>query len=508
MVRSLDRGRALVLCATCVLCFGVGPALAEGPSSEELARRLAGAIRFETISFEDPADFRGEPFEALEAYLRDLYPKVFRTLALRRFHDHTLLLEWPGGDPTLRPALFMSHLDVVPVSESAAAEWTHPPFAGVIADGYVWGRGALDVKTGVLFWLEAVEALLEEGFVPRRTIYLSFGHDEEVGGPLGAQAVVAHLEREGVRLAFLFDEGGMLLEGHPLVGEGVVASVMTAEKAYFTVELTARGVSGHSSMPPRSTAIGKLSRAIARVEANPMPTRFSLPVREMLEAAAPHLPFGRRFAMNNLWLTGPLVKREFMKSDLNAALLRTTFAATLVEGGIKENVIPEIARATINVRILPGDTQQDVLDHITRAIDDPEIEVRGSGWGEGAPAASAEGPAFQLAKAAVLAELPEAIVLPGLVPGATDSRYFAPVADEILRFVPMQLAVGDTSGAHGRDERLLVEPLARSRAIAVGMVRRAASGEAAVGSLPRAASGETAVGSVPRAASGEVAAAP
>ena len=480
-MRRSTRGRILGLCAMGIgLVAFAGAAKAQsGADSLRIAERLAGAIRFETVSHEDPADFDGAPFEALEAYLRATYPRTHAALRLEKLNEYTLLYEWPGSDAALAPAIFMSHTDVVPVEAAAAENWTHPPYSGAIVDGQVWGRGALDVKTGVILWLEAVEALLEDGVVPRRTIYLSFGHDEEIGGEQGAQAVAARFAERGIRAAFLFDEGGMILEGHPLLPERVVASVVTAEKAYFTVELTARGVSGHSSMPPRHTAIGKLARAIRRVEDNPMPARISLPLREMLEAASPHLPFARRMATRNLWLFGGSVKRSFLENDLNASLVRTTFAATLVSGGVKENVIPELARATINVRILPGDTRQDVLDHLERVIDDPEIEIVGEGWGDGAPAASAEGPAFRLAAAAISEVLPEAVILPGLVPGATDSRHFAGVVDEILRFVPMRLGVDQLGGAHGRDERISVEPLAQSKSIAIGMVRRAASGEAA-----------------------------
>jgi len=471
----------LGLCVTGVALAALVATAEAQPATEsrQIAERLAGAIRFETVSHEDPADFDGLPFAALEAYLRATYPRTHAALRLEKLADYTLLFEWQGSDPALAPAIFMSHTDVVPVEAEAAARWTHPPYSGAIVDGQVWGRGALDVKTGVILWLEAVEALLEEGVVPRRTIYLSFGHDEEIGGERGATAVAARFAERGIRAAFLFDEGGMILEGHPLLPDRVVASVVTAEKAYFTVELTARGVSGHSSMPPQHTAIGKLARAIRRVEDNPMPARISLPLREMLEAASPHLPFARRFATRNLWLFGGAVKRSFLESDLNASLVRTTFAATLVSGGVKENVIPEVARATINVRILPGDTRQDVLDHLARVIDDPEIEIVGEGWGDGAPAASAEGPAFRLASAAIAEVMPEAVILPGLVPGATDSRHFAEVADEILRFVPMRLGVDQLGGAHGRDERISVEPLAQSKAIAMGMVRRAAAGEPA-----------------------------
>ncbi|MCR9097445.1 MAG: M20/M25/M40 family metallo-hydrolase [bacterium] len=474
MYARIDLAAAIVL-LTSVLVSGA--AFADGPASDAIADRLAGAIRFETISPEDPADFRSEPFVAHEAYLRETYPRVFDALDLEHVNEYTLLLRWEGKDDTLKPALFMSHTDVVPVSAAAAEQWSQPPYGGVIADGYVWGRGALDVKTGVIFWLEAVDALLAEGVTPARTIYLAFGHDEEIGGTQGAKLVAELLAERGIRLAMLFDEGGFMIEGHPLVPDRVAAAIMTAEKAYMNVRLRARGVSGHSSMPPRSTAIGQLARAIERIESNPMPARFTMPVREMLEAAAPFQPFGRRFAFGNLWLTGSLVKSEFLKDDLNRALLQTTFAVTLVSGGVKANVIPELAEALVNVRILPGDTHDDVLAHFEKVIDDPEIEIVGERWGTSAPPASASGPAFQLAKDSVLAEIPDAVVMPGLVPGATDTRHFGDVADEILRFVPMQLEISERSGAHGRDERILIEPLARSVRIATGMVRRAASGE-------------------------------
>ena len=475
---DIQRNRVLGI-AIAVMASVLWTANAGADVSEKIADRLAGAMKFETVSYENPADFDGAPFDALEAYLRSLYPRAHSTLQLEKINDYTLLFEWPGSNELLAPGLFMSHLDVVPVEPAAAEKWTHPPYGGVIEEGYAWGRGALDVKIGVILWLEAVEALLEEGFEPERTLYLSFGHDEEIGGKFGAKVVAERFKEEGVRLAYLFDEGGMLLEGHPLLPETVVANIVTAEKTFYTVELTARGVSGHSSMPPPSTAIGKLSRAIHAVEMNPMPARISKPLREMLETASPHLSPGMRFATGNLWLTGWLLKRGMQTSDLNSALLRTTFATTLISGGVKSNVLPEIAEATINVRILPGDTPEQVLEHLERVIDDPEIEIKGISWGEAAPAASVEGPAFRFAAEAVAAVLPDAVILPGLVPGGTDSRHFAGVSEEILRFVPMRVSTDLVGGAHGRDERIEVEHLANSRAIAIGMIRRGATAPAA-----------------------------
>jgi len=303
--------------------------------------------------------------------------------------------------------------------------------------------------------------------------YLSLGHDEEIGGREGAVEVARLFRERGIHPAFLFDEGGFILDGYPLLPDTTTALVVTAEKAYFTVELTARGVSGHSSMPPRSTAIGKLARAIYRVEENPMPARIIQPVREMFEAASPYVSFGQRFAFRNLWLMGGTVKRSLLKDRVSAPLVRTTFAATIISGGVKDNVIPELAQATINVRILPGDTPDDVIDHLTRVIDDPEIEIKGTSWGKGATPASVTGQAYPLAAESILAVLPDAVVIPGLIPGATDSRHFAGIVDEIVRFVPERLHMDQAGGAHGRDERLAVEHLADSVAIATGMVRRA-----------------------------------
>ena len=182
-----------------------------------------------------------------------------------------------------------------------------------------------------------------------------------------------------------------------------------------------------------------------------MPTRLIAPVREMFEAASAPLPFIERFGLRNLWLTGGIVKRRLLKERVSAPLVRTTFAATIISGGVKDNVIPELAQATINVRRLPGDTPQDVLDHFKKVIDDPEIEIEGTNWGDGATPASVDGFAFPLAAAAIKEVMPDVIVLPGLLPGATDTRLFAHLVDVILCFIPQMVQLELSSGKHGRD---------------------------------------------------------
>jgi carboxypeptidase PM20D1 len=356
--------------------LAAAPGRASEPvDAQAVAQRLAASLRFRTVSYQNPADFDPAPFEALLEYLRVTYPRAHAALRVRRVAGYSLLLEWPGTQASLQPVLFMSHTDVGPVEPGTEEEWTHPAFAGVVADGVIWGRGAVDDKNGVIAWLESVERLLAEGYAPARGLYFAFGHDEEVGGHAGAAAVAALLRNEGRRFEFIIDEGGFVVEDTPILPGRLLAMVNIAEKTYFTVRLRARGEGGHSSMPPRHTAIGKLASALGRLEANPMPARLSGPIREMLTAVAPEVPGIEGWALRNLWLTEPLVLRGLTGDRSTNALVRTTTAITIFEGGVKENVLPQEAVATVNFRLLPGDSTEAVLDHIERTIDDPEITV-------------------------------------------------------------------------------------------------------------------------------------
>jgi len=238
------------------------------------AERLAGAVRIPTISHEDPAAFDAGAFQTLHAYLSTAFPRVHAQLRRETVGTHSLLYTWQGTDSSLKPMLLMGHLDVVPVEPGTEGQWQERPFSGRIADGFVWGRGAIDNKLSVLGTMEAVEMLLGEGFRPARTVYLAYGHDEEVGGARGAREIAALLKRRGVQLEMVLDEGGVIGDRLFPGVSAPTALVGIAEKGFVSLELSTRAAGGHSSLPPRQSAIGILSAAVARVEDNPMPARW------------------------------------------------------------------------------------------------------------------------------------------------------------------------------------------------------------------------------------------
>ncbi|HET7295293.1 MAG TPA: M20 family peptidase [Vicinamibacteria bacterium] len=425
---------------------------------EGAAERLAGSLRFATLSHEDPAAFDGEAFRALHAYLQAAYPRVHAQLQREAVATHSLLYTWPGSDPSLRPILLMGHLDVVPVEPGTEEKWAEPPFAGRIADGHIWGRGAIDNKAAVVGMLEAVEMLLGDGFRPARTVHLAYGHDEELGGRRGAREIAALLRGRGVELEMVLDEGGVIGDGLLPGLAGPVALVGIAEKGFVSVELSTRAAGGHSSLPPPQGAIGILSAAVARLEANPMPARLEGPTRQLFDRVGPRLPLARRAVFANLWITGPLVTRALQGTPSTNAMVRTTMAATIFQAGAKDNVLPSHARAVLNFRILPGDSVARVVEHVRRVVGDSRVDVGTVGAFSAEPSgvSSSESPSFRGLERAIRGVVPDAVVAPYLVVVATDARHYADLSRNVLRFLPVRLAPGDIPRMHGIDERIAV----------------------------------------------------
>jgi carboxypeptidase PM20D1 len=422
---------------------------------------LCEAIRIQTISrtrgvVEDP-----EAFLAFHAFLQAAYPRVHAALQREVVADYSLLYTLPGTDPSLPPILLLAHQDVVPVEPGTEKDWDAPPFAGEVRGRAITGRGALDDKGNLVAIMEAMETLLERGFRPRRTVMLAFGHDEEVLG-VGAKAVALLLKERNIRPWFVLDEGMVVVMDHPLTGKPA-ALIGVAEKGYLTVRVTARGEGGHSSAPPRETAVERLSRAILAIRARPFPAHLGEgPVGDMLDVLAPHLGFAQRAVISNRWAFGPLLRSRMDATPAGNAALRTTVAPTVIGGGTKENVLPQEVHALVNLRIYPGESVEGALEHLRNAvagIAGISLETQGP-VPETSPLSSTTSDSYALLASAAKAHAPEgAPVTPMLMIGTSDSRHFTKIAENVYRFMPQWLTQSQVGTIHGTGERLAVENL-------------------------------------------------
>ncbi len=440
-----------------------------------LAQHLAGALRFKTISYQDSSQFDGRQFDGLHQYLRTTFPKLHAALKLEKVNGYGLLYEWTGSDPGLAPIVLLAHQDVVPVEPGTEGRWTEPPFEGKIAAGYVWGRGALDDKGSLVAILEAIEHLVAGGAQPRRTVYLAFGYDEEVGGRRGAARIAELLASRSVHPEFVLDEGGALTTGLVTGISAPVALVGIAEKGYVTVSLTAQAEGGHSSMPPPQTAVGILATGLTRLEGQQMPRAIRGPTADMFDYLGPEMSFGARLVMANRWLFGGVLAGRFGATPQGNAMLRTTTAPTVLQAGVKENVLPSSARALVNFRILPGDSVGSVLEHVRRVVHDSRITVQALEETQSNPSGvtSVDAEPFKLLARTIRQVIPEAIVSPWLVVGATDSRHYARLTPNVLRFVGSSIGDGDLRRVHGTDERVGVRAYADAVRVYLQLLKNA-----------------------------------
>ncbi len=426
---------------------------------QQVAEHLAAAVRCQTVPLDDKGTPDPEAFRQLHQMLEATYPLVHEKLRREVVNGFSLLYTWQGTRGDLEPIMLMAHQDVVSADPT---EWTHPPFEGKIVDGFIWGRGTLDIKNQLIGIMEAAEALLERGYRPERTILFGLGHDEETGGVNGCKVMGQLLKERGIRLAGIVDEGGGMMAGLAAGVRGVIGLVGVSEKGYLTVEFTVNSRPGHSSTPPPQTAIGILARALARLEAHPMPTHLRR-LRLMYGGIGKAAPIYLQVAFANIWLFGPLLKRWLVPLPEMNASMRTTTALTIVNGGVEDNTIPAEATAFVNFRLLPGDSIAEVLWHAKKVIKDERVKIKPveGKYNEALPISPRKGPAYMGLKKVIGQVFDNPPVAPFVMLGGTDCQHFVPVCDHIYRFTSLVMDQSFMGLEHGIDERVPIQGMGK-----------------------------------------------
>ena len=423
--------------------------------ADAAAKRLAEAIRFQTVSNFDMSLVDYSTFRGLHEFLQKSFPLVHTRLEKKVINEYGLLYTWKGSDTGKKPVLLMAHQDVVPASDE---NWKYPPFSGAIEDGYIWGRGTLDDKGSLLAILEALEFLLKAGYQPSRSIYLASGFDEEVGGYEGAGKIAEYLRAQGVKFEYVLDEGQAAVKGVIPGIKDWIAFVGIAEKGFISLELSTEQKGGHAMAPPPQTTIGILAAAIVKLQDNLFPIRMTEAASGWFNYLGPEMGMPMKMFFANMWLFGSLIKKRMTATATTAASFRTTTAPTMFSGSPQDNILPMRATAVINFRILQGDTIQSLTDRVTRLIADPRVKIAplGKNISEPSPVSSLGSRSYSIINRTIKEVLGDALVTPSLVQGKTDSINFADLAECCYRFVPERLPAEEISTLHGFNERVSV----------------------------------------------------
>ncbi len=419
---------------------------------EKAIEHLQKAIQCQTISFGDTAQWKAEPFIALRQLLETAYPLVHSKLTREITSSYSYTYKWQGKNNSLAPYILMAHQDVVPIEEATKSAWKAAPFSGELKDNSIYGRGAIDNKCNLISILEAAEKLLQQGFQPERTIYFVFGHDEEIGGIKGAKLIAQQFKAQQIKADLVLDEGGIIANNKMPGIKKPIALLGTAEKGYLSLEISVQKNGGHSSMPDSETAIDILTNAIVKLHDNPFPYRIEKATQKLIEYLGPEMDFPNNMAFTNQWLFKPLIMKGLGKTPPARAMIHTTSVTTIVNAGVKDNVVPTMATATINFRLLPGDSVNMIMRRVREVFNDDRVAIRikNDTAVEAVSSPEADGNGFKKIRKIISQTYDNILTTPFLMIGGTDSRHFDIVSDHVVKFSP----VIDPIGFHGIDEQV------------------------------------------------------
>ena len=458
-------GVSMVRAATTFKAKPVEAAESLAPEKVDLDRyisNLSKAIQIPTICNVDESVVDWSKFDEFHAFLKDAYPLIHEKLDLQIISTRSLMYHWKSEHPEKEPICLLAHQDVVPVTPGTEDDWEHGPFSGDVADGYVWGRGALDIKNHLIAVMEAVETLLEEGYVPERDIYLCFGHNEEVmaeGEACGATCMMQWFKERGIRLDSVIDEGGAILSVKvDKVIDGHLAGVGIAEKGHVDFEISVNAKGGHSSQPPKHSALGQLSKIVCNLENHQFKAKLTPQLTSLFTEIGKNTTYPVRCVAANLPILKPLITEICSNIPPVASMMRTTTAITMANGSPAPNVLPQKASVVANFRIMPGQTVEDVEAHI-RKYAGPKAEVKLLGGKNPSKISPTDSRAFNVISKICKSMDPKAIVAPYLVMGGTDARQYEDVCDNIYRYSPFLMTTGLLLTTHGTNERIPVSSL-------------------------------------------------
>ncbi|MDR3337472.1 MAG: M20/M25/M40 family metallo-hydrolase [Treponema sp.] len=432
------------------------PTGAAGGDAAVVGEAEKSLVRFQEFLVERYPNFH----KVTERYVLSPYSVVYRWAGSQEgnLRGSAARLGAQGGG---KPALIMGHYDVVPAETE---KWTTEPFGAELKDGYIYGRGTLDMKSILIAVMEGAETLIARGFQPKEDIWFAFGGDEERAGVGGAQNAAAWFAEKNIRFSFVLDEGTPIgVDQIPGVKEPI-ALFGIEEKGFLSLNLTVRQNPGHASQPPEVQATAILARALIRLSKNPFPFHLTPTVESFFTHLAPLASQGQGWAMKHARLLGRLFFKIAAKSPAIAAMLRTTVAMTQLEGSAADNVLPSTVKAVLNLRLLPPCTVEEAMAVIRRTIADDRVNVGIYNLATEAVAANPEharfgGPGWREMAAALEEAEPGIPVLPFIMTATTDSRHFKALTEGIFRFNPIKLSPQDLRGIHGHDERISVENL-------------------------------------------------
>ncbi|MBP5343348.1 M20/M25/M40 family metallo-hydrolase [bacterium] len=421
---------------------------------DKIVEDLKLFIKCKTVSYIEKEKEDKEEFEKLIEDVKTRYPLIFSKCETRILKNRGIYIKVKGSESN-ESVVLLAHYDVV----EATHGWDNDPFLGEIVDGKVYGRGALDTKCTFASALRALEENLKFDYKPKRDLYLCFGADEEIYGT-SQYEILEILKNDGVRPMLVFDEGGGVIKNAFPGVKDYTALLGTAEKGMFDVKLSLDTSGGHSSSPKKNGPIIELSRALERLDKHPMKPQFCMTTKELLNKLGRHSSFIYKMIFANLWLFKGLLKRVFMLLGGDTkALVSSTFAFTVINGGNQTNVIPSHVEANINVRQAPFNSKEEIISHIKKTIKNDRIKIEVLNESKMYKECEINTEGYNLIKETIKDVYPGSIVSPFIMIGGTDARHYNEISDCIIRFTPIKIENIERKGIHGTNEAIKIETL-------------------------------------------------